>query len=261
MKITSHKRAFGAVAKEYKQWRGGYDKKLFDLVFSLAPKKAEIAILDVGCGVGNSTEPLAAPAKKYGFKTRVTGVDPDGRMLVEARKSAKSLKLPIEYIEAGAEKLPFPKDSFDLAVSGAAFHWFATKKALTSIKRVLKPGGTYAAFWNLSIETGKPPIGVELYRKYKSQGIPRKLRDADNVKKIFTSAGFKKVMAVKIPFTETKTVEEIIGNLKTNSTYALLSPSDRKDFVSGMRKAYKDALKGKDTVTEKRELIVVYGVK
>ncbi len=261
MKINSHKQAFGAVAKEYKKWRGGEDKRLYELLVSLLGKKTDAAVLDVGCGVGNSTEPVLAFAKKHKISMTITGSDIDDRMLVEARKSAKANKLPIEYVEAPAEKLPFPKESFDMAYSGAAFHWFATKKALGSIKRVLKPGGTYAAFWVLFAPSAKPPIGIEMYKKYKSQGIPQKLRNAENVKKIFASAGFKKVTAVKIPFTETKTVEDIIGNLKTNSTYALLSPENRKDFVSGMRKAYKEALKGKNTVTDKRELIIVHGTK
>src|SRR4051812_11972077 len=137
MKITSHKQAFGAVAKEYKKWRGGEDKRLYVLLLSLLNKKITATVLDVGCGVGNSTEPVFTLAKKRGMNMTIIGSDIDGRMLVEARKSAKANKLPIDYIEAPAEKLPFSKESFDLAYSGAAFHWFATKKALGSIKRVL----------------------------------------------------------------------------------------------------------------------------
>lgn len=261
MKINSHKQVFGAVAKEYKKWRGGEDKRLYDLLLSFLGKKTTVNVLDVGCGVGNSTEPVFAFAKKNKLNIKIIGSDIDGRMLVEARKSAKANKLPIEYFEAPAEKLPFPKETFDLVYSGAAFHWFATKKALGSIKRVLKTGGVYAAFWVVFAPSTKPPIGSEVYKKYKSQGIPKQLRDPKNVKGIFKSAGLRKVKAIKIPFTETKTVEEIIGNLKTNSTYALLSPSERKDFIKGIKTAYKEALRGENTVTDKRELIVVCGTK
>lgn len=228
---------------------------------SLPGKKPGLAILDVGCGVGNSTEPVFTLAQKHSIPVDMVGVEPDGRMLVEARKSAKKNKLPITYVKAPAEKMPFANESFDLAYSGAAFHWFATKKALSSIRRVLKPGAPYAAVWTVFAQSKDPVIGAELYKKYKSQGIPKELRDPKNIKKIFESGGFKKVKIIKIPYTEKHTIEEVVGSLKTNSTYALLSPTDRKAFADGMRKAYKTALKGKNTVTENRELFVVHGVK
>lgn len=261
MKIAPHKQAFGAVAKEYKKWRGGYDTRLYDLLLSLPGKKPGLAILDVGCGVGNSTEPVFELAKKRKIPVDIVGVEPDSRMLVVARKSAKKNKLPITYIEAHAEKMPLTSETFDLAYSCAAFHWFATKKALNSIHRVLKPGAPYAAVWTLFAPSNDPVIGAELYKKYKSQGIPKALRDPKNIKKIFESGGFKKVKILKIPYVKKHTIESVVGSLKTNSTYALLSLTDRKEFADGMRKAYKAALNGKNLVTENRELVVVHGIK
>lgn len=101
---------------------------------------------------------------------RVIGVDPSAKMLEEARKVPKptELKGELEYVQSGAEKLPFLKDgSVDLIVSGtswqcAAFlpcftylgsftaaqaaHWFDWNLLWQEAARVLSPGGTLAAW-------------------------------------------------------------------------------------------------------------------
>ena len=218
-------------------------------------------MLDMGCGVGNSTEPLLKTAKKLKIKTSVVGCDPDEYMLKEARASAKKHTLPITYVQSGAEKIPFEKETFDVIISGAAFHWFATKKALTEIKRVLKKDGMFFVFWVLSVEDDMPTVGGELYKKYKWKGIPKELRDLDFVKGVFEKSGFANIQTTKIPFVEKKTIDEELGLLKTNSTYALSSPQDKKDFMQGMKKAYTEALGKKKMHTLNQEINICYGFK
>ncbi len=162
--------------------------------------------------------------------TNIIGCDPDVKMLQEAKMSSKKNKLPITYVLAKAEKLPFRSSQFDLITSGAAFHWFATKKAMSEIQRVLNKGGFYAVYWTQNIKTERTTIGQELYKKYKWQGIPQKLRDLEYVKDLFKKGGFTKIKTLKLPFTEKKTITETIGLIKTNSTYALLSAENKNEF-------------------------------
>ncbi len=259
--ISKNKQSFGIVAKDYKRYRGSYTSSLYEALFSLMLKKQDqVSILDLGCGVGNSTEPLLKTAKKFKIKTTIIGCDPDQEMLKEARKSAKQNMLPVAYVQGSAEKLPFEKESFDVIISGAAFHWFATAKAMKEIQRVLRKNGMYFVFWTQNIKSNKPTIGDEIYKKYKFKGIPQKLRDPKFVKDLFLKAGFLKVKIMKIPYTEKKTLGETIGLIKTNSGYAVLSSADKKKFIQEIEKEYKKALGNKQNLLQ-QEIHVCFGIK
>jgi ubiquinone/menaquinone biosynthesis C-methylase UbiE len=262
--ISRYKQSFGLVSKEYKKYRWSYNDKLYKTLFSLVKAKEhkEISILDLGCGVGNSTEPMLQMASKMKFLVSIIGCDIDERMLKEARASAKKNGLPIVYVPGEAEKLPFEREQFDVVTSGAAFHWFATKKAMKEVRRVLKVGGIYFVFWTQNVGEKNKIIGKELYgnKKYKWQGIPRKLRKSEYVKDIFIKNGFEGVTVVKIPHVERRTMDETIGLIKTNSSYALLSPEDKKTFIKEMKKDYKKIIgDGIDTV--RQEINVCYGMR
>jgi ubiquinone/menaquinone biosynthesis C-methylase UbiE len=258
-----YKQSFGIVAKVYKKYRGAYNAELFAALLSLLRKhKGEpFAVLDLGCGVGNSTEPLLQMARKLKIPLSIVGCDPDTRMLAVARASAKKQKLPVSYVAGMAEKLPFGRGQFDLAISGAAFHWFATKKAMREIQRVLKPGGTYAVFWTQDVPGKNVIIGRELYRKYQWQGIPRGLRDPKNVKAAFLAGGFSKVRVLKVPYVQKRTMEEALGLVKTNSSYAILSPKDKKTFDREMKKEYVRTFGSRSSKTVTQVINVCIGVR
>lgn len=262
MKLSLYKTSFGKNAKEYQKYRRTYDKKLYELLFSLLENvrgTKKYSILDLGCGTGKSTEPLFATRKKRVIT--VTGVDPDNEMLHEARLSAKKHKLPIAYLQAGAENLPFQQDTFDAIISGAAFHWFATKRTLAKIKKVLVKDGIFFVFWVQYSDTEKPAIGEEIYDKFEWRGIPKRFRGVPYVKKCLKEAGFKKVSTVIIPFIETKTVEEAVGLLRTNSSYMLFTEDEQKQFVREMTAAHKKALGTKKAFVDEMEIRVCYGFK
>ena len=231
---------------------------MYDLLFSLLPDK-EVKILDIGCGTGKSTEPIYDAAGKR--KVSVIGIDPDEAMLHEARLSAKKKKLPIEYVQGTAENLPFQENTFNAIISGAAFHWFGSKRTVAKINNVLKKNGVFVIFWTQFVKTNKPTIGGNLYEKYNWHGIPKKFRGQKYVAGLLREAGFKKVKKVSIPFTEKLTIPQVIGNLKTNSSYALMSPKIKQKFVQEMTAAYKEAL-GKDKYdVNNLQLRVCYGFK
>lgn len=91
-------------------------------------------VLDLCCGQGNVTEALA----KAGHT--VTGVDFSAKMLLHARE-----RFPAgDFIEADAQDLPFEEGSFDSVVcSFGLMHIPDQPKALSEIRRVLKPNGQF----------------------------------------------------------------------------------------------------------------------
>ncbi|XP_077131013.1 putative methyltransferase DDB_G0268948 [Ranitomeya variabilis] len=93
--------------------------------------------LDVGCGTGRYTLPLAPHFKK------VLGLDISESQINVAKQM--TLAKNVSYMVALAEKLPVKDASVDLVHAGVAAHWFTIDKFLDETFRVLKTSGCLAA--------------------------------------------------------------------------------------------------------------------
>jgi len=101
---------------------------------TLALQGARVA--DIGCGNGRLTRVLAAAG------ARVTGVEPAAAQLARARDAAAVADE--DYVQAGAEALPFPNGTLDIAVFFNSLHHVPVElqgRALDEAARALKPGG------------------------------------------------------------------------------------------------------------------------
>jgi ubiquinone/menaquinone biosynthesis C-methylase UbiE len=103
---------------------------------AVVPARRALDALDIGCGTGFLSLELAA------LGHRVTGLDFAPAMLAEARRKADAQGRTIRFEEADAEQLPFPADSFDLAISRHVL-WTLPhpQAAIDEWVRVLRPGG------------------------------------------------------------------------------------------------------------------------
>ena len=103
-------------------------------VVEAAGVEAGERVLDVACGTGNAA--LAAAARG----ARVTGLDSAPRLLEVAR--GRQGGEDVEWVEGGAESLPFEDDAFDavLSVFGVIFARDA-RRAAAELERVVRPGG------------------------------------------------------------------------------------------------------------------------
>lgn len=102
------------------------------------PDGGGLRLLDVGCNWGRFS--IAAARKGYD----VVGIDPSLGGVMAARRVAGQLGLPIRYLVADARFLPFPQASFDVVFSYSVLQHFSrtnVRSALTSMARVLRPGG------------------------------------------------------------------------------------------------------------------------
>jgi ubiquinone/menaquinone biosynthesis C-methylase UbiE len=106
--------------------------------------QAEIApghrVLEIGCGTGN----LALLVAHRYRGASVVGLDPDPLALGRARRKATRDGLPVQWDLGSAGDLPYPDASVDRVLSALMFHHLdeAEKhRALSEIKRVLRPGG------------------------------------------------------------------------------------------------------------------------
>lgn len=121
-----------------------FGKKFEKIVEAIRPK-AGSHLIDIGCGPG---EVLLQIHKKYPH-VKLIGLDIDPEILKIAEKKLKKMNIHIPLKEASATEIPFPDESFDIAVSSLMIHHLKTedkKKFLHEAFRILRPGGKMYLF-------------------------------------------------------------------------------------------------------------------
>ena len=105
------------------------------------PGGGSAAALDLGCGSGAS---LLALAASFG---QAVGVDPSLANLLLARKAAEEAGLSnITLVRGYGQRLPFAAGGFDYVnAQNVLEHVFTVDPVLAEVRRVLRPGGGFAA--------------------------------------------------------------------------------------------------------------------
>jgi len=112
--------------------------------FQVARPRPGEAVLDVGCGAGLDVFLAALLAGATG---RAAGLDLTAEMLDRPRRSLAARRFGnVEFTVGSAEAIPYADASFDLVISNGALNLVPDKdRAFREIRRVLRPGGVFAA--------------------------------------------------------------------------------------------------------------------
>ena len=118
-------------ARLYAAYRPVYPKSMFDTVIEFCTQSSTgntfNTALDVGCGSGQSTHPLAT------YFRRVIGLDVSENQIQQAKEKYPDL----EFRVGKAEDLTFLEDaSVDLVTVAAALHWFDQERFFNEIQRL-----------------------------------------------------------------------------------------------------------------------------
>jgi SAM-dependent methyltransferase len=125
----------------FNRWIGGKGRAFRAFAADLVEAGPGMSVLDLGSGTGTWAMELK---RRVGETGQVAGVDLSAALVAGARRRARRGGLPIDFRVASVERLPFADASMDLVVSSLVMHHLAPDvlaRAVTEIRRVLKPGG------------------------------------------------------------------------------------------------------------------------
>lgn len=139
---------FNADPANYDQARPTYPARLFADISEYAQLSPGSRLLEIGCGTGQATVPFLEMGHN------VTAVEIGGDLAAFTRQKLSVFSNLVVAHEAFEDFQSAPA-SYDLVFSASAFHWLPKKSAYEQARRLLKPGGTLALFWN------RPFVGRE----------------------------------------------------------------------------------------------------
>ena len=218
--MVDHALSFGAVAGDYDRFRPRYPAEAASWV---AGRVAPARVVDLGAGTGILTRALLERAYD------VVPVEPDPAM----RSQLASATPGVTPVAGSAEHIPLGDGAADAVVAGTAYHWFDRDRAHAEAIRVLRPGGCFAAIWNIRDESvgWVAEIGRIADRWRKDD------RGRDSAIRTITSFGpeFVDFERAEFPHRVTHTAETLITMMTTRSYYLTASAQGQAEIVGELR--------------------------
>ena len=225
------KTTFNEDAETYDRARPRYPEALFDDLVEMAGLQPESALLEIGCGTGQATLPMA----KRGY--RIVCVEMGENLAAIARRNLASypnvsvVTVPFEDWDAGSER-------FDLVLSAQSWHWLDPEVRYRKAAEVLQPGGSLAI---IDVEHAFPKDADRFFFAiqdvYKSIGEdhpdepwpPPLPEDVPDMREEIEATGlFGDVQARRCVWELMYTADEYIDLLNTFSNHIAMEPEKRE---------------------------------
>jgi SAM-dependent methyltransferase len=153
------RQTFDTAAERYDRARPGYPPQLFDDLAAICGLEPGARVLEIGCGTGQATVPLA----ERGF--RIVAVELGSSLAEVARRNLARFP-SVEVVVAAFEDWPLPAEPFDLVLCATAFHWLDPAVRLEKAANALRPGGSLAVISTEHIAGGTAPFFVDVQACY-----------------------------------------------------------------------------------------------
>jgi len=127
---------FAGTGWYYARYRPGYPGAFVDDVVQRFQLDGTGRLLDLGCGSGQLTIPLA------GQVAEAVGADPAVDMLAEAARRAEAAEVTtITWVVGGSRDLPGELGRFRLVTMGRSFHWMDRDQVLAALAGMVEDRG------------------------------------------------------------------------------------------------------------------------
>ena len=202
-------------------------------------------VLDVACGTGIVAR-QAAPL--VGTDGQIVALDMNTAMLAVARALPVPSGATINWQEGNAMALPFPDGAFDVVLCQHGLQFVPNRAgAVREMRRVLAPGGRalvivlQALARHPVFEALMESVARHLSLPVSAVMTPFALCDADELRTLFTAAGFKKVdilaesTTVRFPEPERFVPLAVISSAAAVPAFAQLEAPARAALLESVR--------------------------
>lgn len=214
--------AFGTDVAGYAAGRLDYPETLFEILADRCGLAPGARVLEIGPGTGQATRRLLDAGAS------VVAVEPDPALAGHLRGWGEE-RLEVECRMFGAQVTG--EGAFDLIVAATSFHWLETDPALAHVRRLLRPGGAFAMWWNVFHEAGEDALFEALF-----EGLARPPSlvsgqhyslDADARCADLAAAGLQQVSHVMLSHRIAMTPASLRALFSTFSAVRQLPPTER----------------------------------
>jgi SAM-dependent methyltransferase len=150
---------FNQAAELYDRFRPNYPEELLSDLARLAGISPGCRVLELGCGTGQLTLPLAERG------CVITALDIGADMVALARQKLAQHPF-VQVVVAAFEDWPLPAQAFDVVVSATAFHWLHPAIRVNKAADALRPGGALAVIGTHHIAGGDESFFVDVQECY-----------------------------------------------------------------------------------------------
>jgi SAM-dependent methyltransferase len=229
---------FDEVAELYDRARPGYPGQVFDDLVALGSLPRGGRVLEIGCGTGKATLPLA----QRGFEVVCVELG-DALARIARRKLAPFPS--VEIVNARFEDWDPSGAPFDAVVSFTAFHWIDPDTRYEKPARLLRERGTLAVVaTNHVLPDPRDRFWVEVQEEYEAV-TPEMLTDPpphpDDVRdllsdEIHASGRFRTIAVRRYTWDARYTKDEYIAVLDTYSGHRALDDERREELYRRIRR-------------------------
>lgn len=224
---------FDSVAELYDRARPAYPDEVFDDLAELARLREDARVLEIGCGTGQATLPLA----RRGY--RITAVELGANLAAVTRRNLAAFP-NVDVQTAAFEDWPLPEQPFDLVFAATSFHWLDPTSALPKVAAALRPGGAFAMVSGGHVEGGTSQFFVEVqacYERYMPGTPPglrlRRVEDLPpGAPEIDASGLFGPVQSRRYIWLREFTTQTYLDELGTYSSHLALDEANRHALLS-----------------------------
>jgi SAM-dependent methyltransferase len=229
---------FDQVPELYDRARPNYPPQLFDDLVSLAQLPAKARLVEIGCGTGKATLPLA----QCGYA--ITCIELGKHLAAVARRKLADFA-SVEVINTNFESWQPERAEFDAIVAFTAFHWIAPEVRYTKTAELLRTRGKLAVVstHHVLLANGDP-FFVEVQEDYEAvvpddpktqagaSGPPHPDAVADRRDEIAESGRFRNIESRRYLWDVIYSADEYVALLNTYSGHRAIDDETRERLLS-----------------------------